>query len=645
MKTINNQLSVRCLYTTIQYNLAKKKLRNYLLILCFAIGHIYGYSQKQKYVDSLTTVYNKLEDGKPKIKLAHKLFKLTVHKNKPSAFKYANEQLNLSEDINYTKGVGTAYRDLAYYYQYLPIADSARHYYKKSVANFKDNGNRERLCTALDRFATFETVEGNYETALQLVDEYLAIGRDLKHGYIITDGLQRKSTIYLNLADYASALDVVMESIKIADTMSPKYLSGIAKGLSDIGRIESIRSNYNKALESAKKALSVFKEVKDLKRVGITQNQIGNIYYELKDYSKALEFYKKAVAISESNNRKDRVAIYKSNVAMIYSKQGYHDKALKLMKEANDIINSVGTMSNKIIGYGAIAGIYMKQNNYAKALSNYTTAIHKADSVNALEDLYGMYKKRSIAYEKIGDYKKSLSDYKSYKNLYDSIFNMKSEKHISELKTIYETQKKETELIKKEGEIKLLEERKQKHDSQRLFLLLSLIGAIALAGAIVYALRQKMKRNTLIREQLDTNLAFKEKELTTHALHLAHKNEILMDLKSQLKTLKGDANSRNLQNAINTINIDINNDTNWEHFKTYFEEVHKDFNTKILQQYSKVTANDLRLMALLKMNLSSKEIANILNISLDGVKKARYRLRKKLGLSANDSLEKLIIEL
>ena len=172
-------------------------------------------------------------------------------------------------------------------------------------------------------------------------------------------------------------------------------------------------------------------------------------------------------------------------------------------------------------------------------------------------------------------------------------------------------------------------------------------GLLALAFAIVYALRQKMKRNKVEREKLDNSLQFKEKELTTHALHLAHKNEILLDLKSQLKELKSNnnPNSRSYQKVINTINLDINNDSNWDQFRNYFEEVHKDFNSNVMRTYPDVSNNDLRLMSLLKMNLSSKEIANILNISIEGVKKARYRLRKKLNLNTEESLQELVIEL
>ena len=72
---------------------------------------------------------------------------------------------------------------------------------------------------------------------------------------------------------------------------------------------------------------------------------------------------------------------------------------------------------------------------------------------------------------------------------------------------------------------------------------------------------------------------------------------------------------------------------------------HKDFNSTVKQKFPNVTNNELRLMTLLKMNLSSKEIASILNISPDGIKKARYRLRKKLNISSEESLSDLILSL
>lgn len=105
----------------------------------------------------------------------------------------------------------------------------------------------------------------------------------------------------------------------------------------------------------------------------------------------------------------------------------------------------------------------------------------------------------------------------------------------------------------------------------------------------------------------------------------------------------GNESNRDLQKIVNTIDINQNDDESWEGFRARFLAVHKDFEVDVKTKYPAVTINELRLMALLKMQLTSKEIANILNISSEGIKKARYRLRKKLGLESKDSLEELVL--
>ncbi len=155
-----------------------------------------------------------------------------------------------------------------------------------------------------------------------------------------------------------------------------------------------------------------------------------------------------------------------------------------------------------------------------------------------------------------------------------------------------------------------------------------------------------MKRNKVEKEKVDAELAFKRKELTTHALHLAKKNELLESLKEKARELKEKEtppNGHGYQQLISTINFDLQDDNNWKNFSRYFEEVHKDFNSNATKEYPSITPNELRLMALIKMNLSSKEMANILNISMPGIKKARQRLRKKMNLSTEESLENAVL--
>lgn len=161
-----------------------------------------------------------------------------------------------------------------------------------------------------------------------------------------------------------------------------------------------------------------------------------------------------------------------------------------------------------------------------------------------------------------------------------------------------------------------------------------------------YGLKQKIQHNRLEREKLDAELEFKKKELTSHALHLAQKNKVLEELKQKVRDLQHvNHKPGNYKQLLQMINFNLHSDDNWDTFRKYFEEVHKDFNSTVKKKYPAITANELRLMALMKLNLSSKEIANLFNITQEGIKKARYRLRKKMNISSEESLDDLIIKI
>ncbi len=83
-------------------------------------------------------------------------------------------------------------------------------------------------------------------------------------------------------------------------------------------------------------------------------------------------------------------------------------------------------------------------------------------------------------------------------------------------------------------------------------------------------------------------------------------------------------------------------DDEWNDFKKKFEFVHRGFFARLRHKYADLTEGEMRLMALLKLNLSSKEIANMLGISADSVIKSRYRLRKKIGIDSEQPLEEFV---
>ena len=143
-------------------------------------------------------------------------------------------------------------------------------------------------------------------------------------------------------------------------------------------------------------------------------------------------------------------------------------------------------------------------------------------------------------------------------------------------------------------------------------------------------------------EKLKSEIESKNRELAVATMSMIKKNELLNSIKDQLIIAD---NPSKIKSVISTINKNINNDDDWKFFQEAFNNADKDFLKKIKEKHQELTANDLRLCAYLRLNLSSKEIAPLLNISVRSVEVKRYRLRKKMDLPHENGLVNYILEL
>lgn len=153
----------------------------------------------------------------------------------------------------------------------------------------------------------------------------------------------------------------------------------------------------------------------------------------------------------------------------------------------------------------------------------------------------------------------------------------------------------------------------------------------------------------LKNESLEKEVTHKNKELANTTLHLIHKNKILNAIKSQITSIIDQSlqTSKRLQleQLVHRINKELKNEKIEKLFDEYFDDVHQDFINRLKNTHPDLSPRELRLCAYLRMNLSTKEIAPLLNISVRGVEIGRYRLRKKLNLEREDNLIDYLLKL
>jgi DNA-binding CsgD family transcriptional regulator len=154
----------------------------------------------------------------------------------------------------------------------------------------------------------------------------------------------------------------------------------------------------------------------------------------------------------------------------------------------------------------------------------------------------------------------------------------------------------------------------------------------------------------LRNEKLQNEIDHKNSELATNAMHLVQKGELISKMKAELNhILKGvntsDQTATDIRKMIKMLSEDDRMDKDWDHFSQHFDKVNSDFISILKEKHPNVTANEIKLCTYLRMNLSTKEIAQLMNISVRGVEISRYRLRKKINISTDTNLFDYLIGL
>ncbi|KAA6352375.1 hypothetical protein EZS27_000325 [termite gut metagenome] len=149
----------------------------------------------------------------------------------------------------------------------------------------------------------------------------------------------------------------------------------------------------------------------------------------------------------------------------------------------------------------------------------------------------------------------------------------------------------------------------------------------------------------LEKEQLALELSHKSKELANFTMLSIRNKEFLIHIKEELvrQSEKGQFSKHFIGKIIHSLDDNMTSDDDWAMFQSNFDRIHENFFRNLKERYPDLTSNDLRLCALLRLNLSTKDISNMMNISIRGIEAARYRLRKRLNIPSEQDLTDFMI--
>lgn len=577
----------------------KTKIIFILFLYLSSIGLI---AQNQKKIDSLTSEL-KTADDTEKVLLYEGLFRATNGRKMDDAKTYLDSMEVIAERTKSNLSLGIYYRAKGVFEGYGKDYKASEKSFRTSINYLEKTNDSLELSHSFNNLGINQRMLGKLDSAMV----YHMKSLEIRERYDVNP-----------------------------NTLGTNYLS--------IGTVHGLFYKYEKAKEYFQKAEQIYLQNGNQRLLASSWNKIAVLEKQNGNILSAIFFYKKADSLYKRINYPRGRSLIVSNLGSAYIEldslelsNNYFMEALKLAKLSGQRQSELLAMSN--LGYNS-----QKNQQYKKALNYYHPALEIAEEAAMYRSQTELYQKISETYAALGDYQRAYDYRGKYMVAYDSIFNQDVRSQIDELEKKYETEKKEAEIALQQEEIKTLNQKAKVDKLTKGLFAGGMASALALLGVLVFGFRQRIKKNRIEKEKITKELEHKQKELTSQTLHLVQKSQFIAELKENLEKLKSSPEKFKIEfkRIVMLLKKQSAADKDWEVFKSYFSEVHHDFETQLKALSNKVTDKELRLASYVKMGLNNNEIANILNVLPASIHTSKYRLKQKLHIDKDLDFDSFI---
>ncbi|BAX82474.1 helix-turn-helix transcriptional regulator [Labilibaculum antarcticum] len=464
--------------------------------------------------------------------------------------------------------------------------------------------------------------------------------------------LSRLGTIYSHHASYSKAYQQYWDALLLADEI--KDLKTIAQSHEQIAWLYSFFERENEAISYFQSSLKIKKEL--LKQGEISRQSLKGNYYglttlfrEANNASKSKAYLDSCFMIHYSGGENVSASEY------LLVEQSYYQLSQNHTQQALQKMQAVEPWFLKndpaylVILYSFIGDAYQKLGINKKSEDYYKLSIKISESSKGhMNYIPRVHQKLSDLYLSMGDYKNAFKKLREAKLLNEQLFDSRSENNrpLFEISDEFRKEKEAQSQLIQEQRLSQLEQddkiwflQKMLFSGTMLFISIIVIFYIRHLNTKHQTEQKLAKTNQKLENNKNKELfELKNKELAISALQLIEKDELLKSLENSLTNTPNPPSELEVKKIFKSISH--NNAQNWKQFEARFVSVNESFFKNLNAAYPKLTAGERKLCALLKLNFSSKDIAKLLGISTESVHTLRYRLRKKMELDREDNLFK-----
>ncbi|GAB4310893.1 MAG: hypothetical protein Kow00127_00660 [Bacteroidales bacterium] len=506
----------------------------------------------------------------------------------------------------------------------------AESYANQAIYLAISTGKEEKAALARYVLAGLKINQKSWDEAYNLLQ--LSVSELEKEGEKNLEALARLrlALIYKHRLDFAAALESMLYAKELLlQNDNQKYL---AEAYNMIGGIYFDQQNYRRAFEYYLLAGDLFKGLGDKNGIGKSANNLGESLRWEGQTTAALPYYHKARRAFEYPYQPKKLAQVYDNLAAAQLVLGRIDSAKFYNNLARDIADSLNV---PLLISGAMltaAQITEQHNDYNLAIQYYLEAFDQARKSEQYEKMRVAAKGLSNLYEKQGDYYNAFQFNRRYKSLNDSLNSALQAARITQL---------EIRNLLEEEQQKLKIERTR--NSIRYFGIIAALIFLLVLLVLVYGWQRIRDRQfihesqqlELEKKNLQEELARKERILAAQLINLVRKNEYIRFALNRIDALRKEIDIKE-RGPLNQLAEDLRKGLNqnlWKEFEDQFNSVHQGFMEKLLERHPNLTEKEKKLCALLRLNLSTKEIASFFQQSPHTIEVARTRMRRKMNLS------------
>jgi len=496
--------------------------------------------------------------------------------------------------------------------------------------------------------------------SLELLTEARAMAeknRWYKQQFLATNNIGAN---YYALLDYGEALTYYLESYTIAvKELDPKYEMVV---LNNIAILYSKEEDYSKAKEYFKKAYAIAKENNDSFKTGMYAMNLGNVANEAGDYKEARAYITESLPYLKHDN--DMYLLAKTGLAENDFLLGHTIQARENATAILTQLKNPGFNDSWLSLMLIITQSFIKEQRYTEAVAAADKILAAKPNIDVKKTVFGLL---SETYTKSEDYDTALRYKDSVIDTEKKLYKIRNSQLYNNSRVKFEIQDYKNQIDSNSE--KLAAERKLFYYIIAVIIAIVLIIILTLRNlsvkhkqrqllaernekAMALELEKEKNENLLLEQQikerettalleqerLKNEIEARNRKLSAKALYLSGRNELIEDILSSVSGTTELSKNPALAGHIKTLKAHLKTNDEWDSFLTHFEEVNQGFLSRLKTAQPGLTANDIRFIAYIYMNLSTKEIASMLNITAEAIRKRKERLATKMELPEGTSL-------